>query len=146
MFNKESTAAVLMVDTSNSFNAINWEALLHNKKYFARQYQHISTTAILVTNKRYIQGGRSIKSEEGTTQSDPTTMVIYALGITLLLVWLSRKSNEGESTSASKLVAFADDLNVIGTVESLKKWWSLLEEGGKISYNVNEKKSYLFVK
>ena len=48
-------------------------------------------------------------------------MAIYALGITLLLVWLSRKSNEGESTSASKLVAFADDLNVIGTVESLKK-------------------------
>ena len=73
-------------------------------------------------------------------------MAIYALGITLLLVWLSRKSNEGESTSASKLVAFADDLNVIGTVESLKKWWSLLEEGGKISYNVNAKKSYLFVK
>ena len=63
-------------------------------------------------------------------------MAIYALGITLLLVWLSRKSNEGESTSASKLVAFADDLNVIGTVESLKK----------ISYNVNAKKSYLIVK
>ena len=32
MFNKESTAAVLMVDASNSFNAINWEAFLHNTK------------------------------------------------------------------------------------------------------------------
>ena len=42
-----------------------------------------------------------------------------------------KKSNEGNSASASKDVAFADDLNGIGTVESPKKWWSLLEEKGK---------------
>ena len=49
-------------------------------------------------------------------------MAIYALGITPLLAWLSKKSNEGNSASASKQVAFADDLNGIGTVESLKQW------------------------
>ena len=32
MFNKESTEAVLMVDASNAFNAINREAFLHNTK------------------------------------------------------------------------------------------------------------------
>ena len=58
-------------------------------------------------------------------------MAIYALGITALLAWLNKKSNEGNSASSSKQVAFADDLNGIGTVESLKKWWSLLEEEGK---------------
>ena len=58
-------------------------------------------------------------------------MAIYALGITALLAWLNKKSNEGNSTSSSKQVAFADDLNGIGTVESPKKWWSLLEEEGK---------------
>ena len=58
-------------------------------------------------------------------------MAIYAVGITPLLAWLNKKSNEGNSTSATKHVAFADDLNGIGTVESLKKWWSLLEEEGK---------------
>ena len=74
-------------------------------------------------------------------------MAIYALGIRPLLAWLSKKSNEGSSISASKQVAFADDLNGIGTVESLKKWWSLLEEEGKIfGYNINAKKSYLIIK
>ena len=41
----------------------------------------------------------------------------------------------------------AGDFNGIGTVEPLKKWWSLLEEEGKkFGYNVRAKKSYLIVK
>ena len=48
-------------------------------------------------------------------------MAIYALGITPLLAWLSKISNEGNSAPASKQVAFADDVNGIGTTESLKK-------------------------
>ena len=68
---------------------------------------------LLVTN-RSIQGGRSIKSEEETKQGDSTAMTIYAV-----------------YASASKKFAFADDLNGIGTVESHKKWWSLLKEEGK---------------
>ena len=47
-------------------------------------------------------------------------MAIHTLGITPLLAWLGKKLNEGNSVSASKQVAFADDLNGIGTVESLK--------------------------
>ena len=64
--------------------------------------------------------------EEGTTQDDLLVMAIYALGITPLLAWLSKKSNEGNSASCSKQGAFADDLNDIATVELLKIWWSLL--------------------
>ena len=45
MFNKESTEAVLMVDASNTFNAINREVFLHNTKLVYHQYQHISTAA-----------------------------------------------------------------------------------------------------
>ena len=60
--------------------------------------------------------------------------------MTPLLAWLSKKSNEGNSASASKQVAFADDLIT-------KNWWLLLEEEGtKFDYNVNAKKSYLVVK
>ena len=74
-------------------------------------------------------------------------MARYAVGITPLLAWLNKKSNKGNSTSATKHVAFADNLNGIGTVESLKRWWSLLEEEGKkFGYYVNAKKSYLIVK
>ena len=147
MLNKESTEAVLMVDASNAFNAINREAFLHNTKILCPSISTYVNNCNSSPKDLYIQGGRSTKSEEGTTQGDSTAMAIYALGITPLLAWLSKKSNEGNSASASKQVAFADDLIGIGTVESLKKWWSLLEEEGKkIGYNVNAKKSYLIVK
>ena len=60
-------------------------------------------------------------------------MAIYALGITPLLAWLSKKSNEGKSTSFFKQVAFADDLNDIGTIESLKNGAHSLKKKGKKS-------------
>ena len=147
MFNKESTEAILMVEASNAFNAINRETFLHNTKILCPSISAYVNNSYSSPTDLYSQGGRSIKLEEGTTQDDPTAMAIYALGITPLLAWLSKKSNEGKTASASKQVAFADDLNGIGTVESIKKWWSLLEEEGKkIGYNVNAKKSYLIVK
>ena len=39
----------------------------------------------------HIQGGRSIKSDEGTAQCDPTAMAVDALGITL--AWLQYGCN-----------------------------------------------------
>ena len=120
---------------------------LHNIKILCPSISPYVTNYYSSPTDLYIQDGRSIKSEEGTTQGDPTAMAIYALGITPLLAWLSKKSNEGNSASASKHVAFADDLNGIGTVESLKMLWSLLEgKGKKIGYYVNAKRSYLIVK
>ena len=127
MFSKKSTEAVLMVHASNTFNTINREAFLHNTKMLCPSISTYITNCYSSPTDLYIQGGRSIKSEEGTTQGDPTAMAIYALGITPLVSWLSKKSNEGKSASASKQLASADDLNGIGTVESLKQWWSLLE-------------------
>ena len=115
MFSKESTEAVLMVDASNAFNAIYREAFLHNTKILCPSISAYVNNCYSSPRDLYIQGGQSIKSEEGTTQGDPTAMAIYALGITPLFA------------SASKQVAFADDLNGIGTVELLKKWWSFLE-------------------
>ena len=58
-------------------------------------------------------------------------MAIYALGITPLLAWLSKKSNEDNSASASKQVAFVDDLNSIVTVDSLKNGGHFLEKKEK---------------
>ena len=58
-------------------------------------------------------------------------MAIYALGITPLLAWLSKKSNEDNSVSASKQVAFVDDLNSIGTVDSLKNGGHFLKKKEK---------------
>ena len=120
-----------MVDASNAFYVINRDAFLHNTKVLCPSTSTYVNSCYSSPTGLYIQGWRSIKSEEGTTQGDPTAMAIYALGITPLLAWLSKKSNEGNSASVSKHVAFADDLNGISTVESLKKWSSLLKEEGK---------------
>ena len=57
-------------------------------------------------------------------------MAIYALGITLLFAWLRKESNEGSSESASKQVAFADDLN--GTCTKRNGGHSLKKKGKKI--------------
>ena len=100
MFGKESTEAVLMVDASNAFNAINREAFLHNTKIVCPSMSTYVNNCYSSPTDLYFQGGRSIKSEEGTTQGYPTAMAIYALGITPHLAWLSK--NEGNSASASK--------------------------------------------
>ena len=91
MFKKESRESVLIEDASNAFNAINWETCLHNTKILCPSISTYVNNCYSSPTDIYIQGGRSIKSEERTTQGDPTIMTIYALGITLLLVWLSKK-------------------------------------------------------
>lgn len=62
-----------------------------------------------------IQGGSSVKSNEGRTQSDPAVIAIYALRITPLLTQISGKSKE-KNTIPPKQAAFANDLNGIGTL------------------------------
>ena len=91
MLNKESAEAVLMVDASNTFNAINREAFLHNTKILYPSISTYISNCYSSPTDLYIQGGRSKKSEEGTTQGDPTAMAIYALGIKPLLAWLRIK-------------------------------------------------------
>ena len=76
MFNKESTEAVLMEATSNAFNAINRKAYLHNTKTICRSMSTYVNNCYSSPTDLYIQGGRSIKSEEGTTQGDTTAMAI----------------------------------------------------------------------
>ena len=94
MFNAKNTEAVLMVDASNAFNSINREAFLHNTKIICPSLSTYINNCYSTPSKLYIQGGKSLKSEEGTTQGDPTAMAIYALGITPLIAWLSKKSKE----------------------------------------------------
>ena len=48
-------------------------------------------------------------------------MAIYSLGFKPLLVWLSNLSKEKTERFPSRQVAFADDLNGVGSLENLKK-------------------------
>ena len=80
MFNKESTEAVLMVVASNDFSTINQEAFLPNKKILFPLISAYINNRYWWPTDLYIQGWRSMKSEEGTIQGDPRAMAICALG------------------------------------------------------------------
>ena len=107
-------------------------------------------------------GGIEIKSDEGTTQGDPTAMPAYALGIAPLLSVLAETSktpphahpatnettNIGfEEDKARRQAAYADDLTGSGTIDGLKTWWDMVIEWGPfIGYYAKPSKSWLIVK
>ena len=146
LFHQDETEAVLMVDASNAFNSINREAFLHNIKVICPAISTYVFNCYSSPSDLFIHGGRSIKSLEGTTQGDPTAMAIYALGITPLMALMCQFTRTNKNKMC-KQVAFADDLNGIGDLQSLRDWWNLLTlEGPKYGYNVNPTKSHLIVK
>ena len=68
-------------------------------------------------------------------------MFLYALSTATLLNYLLI------SSSNVKSVCLADDITVAGTLVDLRKLWStIISEGSKFGYYVNEDKSWLIVK
>ena len=120
-----------MVDPPNAFIAINREAFLHNTKILCPSISTYINNCYSSPTVLCIQSRRFIKLEEGATQGDPTTLAIYALGITPLFASLGKKPSQGNNASASQQVAFADDLNGICTEESLKNGGHFLKKKEK---------------
>ena len=147
MFNEDDTEVVLMIDAPNAFDSIKREAFLHNIKVLCPALATFIKTFYSIRSDLFVQGGKSLKSLEGTRKGDPEAIVIYGLGITQLLAWLTSLSKEITETFPLMQLAFADDLNGVGSLENLKKWWDLLEqEGGKYGYHVKASKPYITVK
>ena len=86
-------------------------------------------------------GNKDILSKEGTTQGDNLGMSFYALGTATLLNRLLI------SHPNVKNVCLADDITGAGSLYNLKQWWStIISEGSKFGYYVNEDKSWVIVK
>ena len=90
MFNEDDIEAVLMVDALNVFNSINREAFLHNTKVLCPALAIFINKSYLIQSDLFVQGGKRLKSLEGTTQGNLAAMAIYASGIMKLLTRLSR--------------------------------------------------------
>ena len=80
-------------------------------------------------------------SKEGSTQGDNLAMAFYALGTKTLQDILSNTS------PSTKQVWLADDGTGAASLNNLKIWWdTMLREGPKFGYYVNESKSWLIIK
>ena len=144
-FNKEESEAILLVDASNAFNALNRSTALENIKQICPPiYQFLQNCYQSPTKLHIPQSEKTpfILSQEGTTQGAPAAMAMYALGTRPLMDSLSSTLDE-----ATNQVFFADDASAAGHIETIFSWWKkICEIGPKFGYFPNASKCVLIVK
>ena len=75
------TDVVLLIDAENSLSTINHKVMLHNLKFIYPITATYIINCYATPSRFFIVGGGEILSSEGKTQSYPTPMGPYALGI-----------------------------------------------------------------
>ena len=138
-FKDQDCEAVLFVDASNAFNSLNRQVALRNIRALCPPL----ATALINTYRRDAElfvDGKTLYSQEGTTQGDPLAMPMYSLA-TLPLI---EKVNPDLSVIQSW---FADDATAAGSISKLHDWWDALATlGPMFGYHVNAAKTNLVVK
>ena len=127
-FFEDRTEGILLIDARNAFNSLNRDlALKHIRKLCHSIYTAIrnsyKTPSVLFIDKRVMM------SQEGTTQSDPIAMSMYGVATLPLIDMLE------DQILTYKW--YADDSNVTGSLESLRKVLDkLYEHGLAFGYNL----------
>ena len=88
IFNEKDSEAVLLIDASNFFNAVNRKLFLHNVSVICPEITVFVRNCYALPSRLFIIGGSELKSCEGTTQGHPATMAIYAIATIALLLML----------------------------------------------------------
>ena len=81
IFESDDTDAVLLIDASNAFNALNRAAALHNIRILCPIIAIYAINTYRQPARLFVIGGKEIVSAEGTTQGDPLAMGLYGLSI-----------------------------------------------------------------
>ena len=140
IFNADETDAVLLIDASNAFNALNRATALHNIRVLCPVIATYAINTYRRPARLFITGGEEINSAEGTTQGDPLAMSLYAISLQPLITGLQLKSS-------AKQCWFADDATGGGSLVLLKKWWDELNNlGPDLGYYPNASKCWLVIK
>ena len=132
-FLDDNTEAVLLIDASNAFNALNHQSALRNIRLLCP-----SITTTLINTYRdptdlFIDCS-SLLSQEGTTQGDPLAMAMYAVATIPLIRRLPDDVQH---------VWYADDASATGGLSNLRAWWDeLLSLGPAYGYHPNAQKTY----
>ena len=143
IFNEENTDAVLFIDASNAFNALNRKAMLHNVEYLCPPMATYLRNCYQKPSRLFIAGGKELVSAEGTTQGDPTAMPAYGIGILPFLALIRPPQEVGEV----KQVAYADDIGGGAKLGLLREWWNnIVQHGPSFGYFPKAAKSWLVVK
>ena len=134
VFEDDESEAVLLVDATNAFNALNRRTALLNI------HKLCPSLAITLTNTYrhpvdlYIQG-ETIFSCEGTTQGDPLASAMYALATIPLIRQLK---------GLTKQMWFADNASSTGKLIHLSTWWDKLNQlGPDYGYYLNPRKTWI---
>ena len=140
IFEQDNSDAVLLVDASNAFSALNRAAALHNIKVLCPSIATYAIDTYREPARLFIVGGQELGSSEGTIQGDPLTMNLYAIslqpGITRL-----------EVKSAASQCWYADDATGCGSLEDVKTWWHEFNVSvPPLGYFPNPPKCWLIVK
>ena len=138
LYSSPDVEAVILVDASNAFNSLNRQAALFNIRHLCPSF----STVLINTYRSDVDlfiGGKTLLSEEGTTQGDPLAMPMYALG-TVPLINALRDDH-------IKQVWYADDATACGNLLDIRRWWDrLVSIGPDFGYFPNPLKTCLIVK
>ena len=125
VFDADETDAVLLIDAPNAFDALNRAVALHNIRVLCPTL----ATNVINTYRSpallFITGGEELISAEGTTQSDPLALSLYALSLQPLITRL-------HFSSAAKQCWFADKATGSGSLQDVRTWWDELSESGSV--------------
>ena len=117
LYSSPDVEAVILVDASNAFNSLNRPAALFNIHHLCPSFSTVLINTYRSDVNLFI-GGKTLLSEEGTTQGDPLAMPMYALGIIPLINALS--------DDHIKQVWYADDATACGNLMGIHRWWDRL--------------------
>ena len=137
IFESDDTDAVLLIDASNAFNALNRAAALHNIRILCPMIAIYAVNTYRQPARLFVIGGKEIVSAEGTTQGDPLAMSLYALSIQPLITSL-------QAASTVKQCWFADDASGAVSIVEITTWWDALSTLGlDFGYFPNDRKCWI---
>ena len=110
----DDTDAILLIDASNAFNALNRAAALHNSRILCPIIAIYGIDTFRQPARLFFIGGKEIVSAEGTTQGDPLAMGLYALSIQPLITSL-------QAASSVTQCWFSDDAGRAGSITKIRK-------------------------
>ena len=80
LYKDEYSEAVLLVNAKNAFNSMSKNIMLHNISVLCPTISTYVSNCYRSAARLFVVVGKEILSKEGTTQGDPTSMGMYALG------------------------------------------------------------------